>query len=92
MALREHMRSRSRQRSEEAGFLARPEICEWRLTQKEEEIEDFKRKQLWEQDNELQKMMERAEKTAEAEEAEEEKQRVILEHEEKKFYPNARRP
>ena len=86
MALRDHIHSSSHQRSEEAGFLSRPEFCEWQLIQKNEEIDNLKRKQLWERENELQKMKDRVEIMIEAEKAEEEKKkkRVISEHEEKK--------
>jgi len=83
MALMDRFRSRSRGRSE-ATLHDRPDFYEWQLAQKEKEIEEFNKKQLWEKDMELKRIKDAAQKKADADRAEQEQKRFIQDYEDKK--------
>jgi len=83
MALRDSLRSRSRGRSD-AVLLDRPDFYEWQLAQKEREMEELNRRQLWEKEAELKKIKDAAKQKADAEEAEREQKRIIQDWEEKR--------
>ncbi|EMD00699.1 hypothetical protein BAUCODRAFT_127820 [Baudoinia panamericana UAMH 10762] len=76
-------RSRSRGRSDVA-LVDRPDFYEWRLEQKERELEEQKRRQLWEKEAELRRMRDEARRHKAEEDAEAEKKRIISDWEDRK--------
>ncbi|KAI6789317.1 hypothetical protein KC361_g8596 [Hortaea werneckii] len=82
MALRDRIRSRSRGRTDGA-LMDRPEFAEWRLEQKERELEEQRRRQLWEKEAELKKLKDDAKRERADTAADEERKRIIAEYAEK---------
>lgn len=82
MALRDRIRSRSRGRTDGA-LMDRPEFAEWRLEQKERELEEQRRRQLWEKEAELKRLKDDAKREKADTAADEERKRIIAEYAEK---------
>ncbi|TKA28695.1 hypothetical protein B0A50_03022 [Salinomyces thailandicus] len=82
MALRDKMRSRSRGRTD-GGLTDRPDFAEWRLEQRERELEEERRRQLWERDAELKKLKDEAKRDKAEAAADDERQRIIAEYADK---------
>nr|POE47640.1 hypothetical protein CFP56_00971 [Quercus suber] len=82
LALREQLgRSRSRGRSD---LTDSSEFMHWQREQKEREVEEATRRQIWEKENELKEIRADSKRKADAAEAKEEKARLIREYEDKK--------
>nr|POE71442.1 hypothetical protein CFP56_62537 [Quercus suber] len=82
LALRDQIgRSRSRGRSE---LTDTTEFMRWQREQKEREIDEATRRQIWEKDNELKQIRADAKRKSDAAEAKEEQARVIRDYEDKK--------
>lgn len=82
MDIRDRMRSRSRGRTE-GSLMDRPDFAEWRLEQKEREMEEERRRSQWQRDMELQQLKDEAQREKREHDAEEAKKRTIAEYEEK---------
>ncbi|KXL46255.1 hypothetical protein M433DRAFT_153764 [Acidomyces richmondensis BFW] len=82
MDIRDRMRSRSRGRTE-GSLMDRPDFAEWRLEQKEREIEEERQRSQWQRDMELQRLKDEAKREKKQHDEEEMKKRTIAEYEEK---------
>ncbi|KAK5123084.1 hypothetical protein LTR85_003280 [Meristemomyces frigidus] len=89
LALRDRLRSRSRGRTEGA-LMDRPDFAEWRLEQKERELEEERRRILWEKEAELKRLKDESKQEKAEHDAEEARKRVIQDYEDKKRNDAAR--